>query len=133
MSTEGDVKGRIVRKVVITYTTAEDSKREQTLTLEHGGTGEQIDGIVWGDELIRKLAYLEGDTCREPKKGPGTGEWIVYSGGAARTGELKLADATQEPTGSEASLLSAELESGARTDCVWIHDIDCMWWSYCPK
>lgn len=120
MSTGGAETGRVVRKVVITYTTQEDPKTERTLTLEHGGSGEQIDGVIWGDDLMRKLAYQEGDVCREPKKEPGTGEWKVYSAQpASGTGDAKLYSTTQE--------------SGARTNCVWVHDPDCMWWSYCPK
>jgi hypothetical protein len=122
MSTKGDAgaEGRVVTKVVITYHTADDST-ERTLTMEHGGKGEPVNAIVWSDDLMRKLAYLEGETCVEPKKAPGTGDWRV-------DGATPPSDART----MEQSALTAEA-SGVRTDCIWIHDPDCMWWEYCAE
>lgn len=113
MSENGDVpadgggSGRIVRKVVFTYRLDSDPEgAERTLTLEHGGAGERVDGFIWGEELVRKLAYLENGECVEPEKGAGEGEWKLYS---------------------------AEGESGTEGDCVWVHDVDCNWWKYCAE
>jgi hypothetical protein len=102
---------RVVRKVVITYRLAEDREEtERTLTLEHGGRGEEMDGVVWSEQLIRRIAYLERDgSCTEAKKARGTGEWKVYS------------SATKESA------------SGGDGDCFWLHDPACSWWEYCSE
>jgi hypothetical protein len=121
MSTQGDAGalGRVVTKVVITYRTADDPQ-EQELTLEHGGRGESIDGVVWGEELMKKLAYLDGDGGVEPKKGPGTGDWKVYS--AAKDSDVRTVQKTE--------VMKAQT-SAVRADCIWVHDDECMWWKYC--
>jgi hypothetical protein len=111
MSTKGE-DGRqsmLLRKVVFTYRLEGDPKdMERTFTLEHGGAGDAIDGLVWNDDLMRKLAYLEREVCTEPKKAQGTGDWKVYSSNEEKAG--------------------AEAEAGK---CIWVHDEDCSWWEYC--
>lgn len=104
---EGGGTARLVRKVVVTYRLESDPEEtERTFTLAHGGAGEMIDALIWSEELMRKLAYLEADVCRVPKKAPGMGEWKMYS---------------------------AEQDSTVAADCVWVHDLDCQWWEYCPE
>lgn len=105
VQSDASVSVRLVRKVVVTYRLESDPEEtERTFTLEHGGAGETVDAVIWSEELIRKLAYLEADVCREPKKAAGTGEWKLYSA-----------------------------DSEARADCVWVHDVDCHWWQYCGE
>ncbi|MBR9990563.1 MAG: hypothetical protein KFH98_12455 [Gemmatimonadetes bacterium] len=107
MSTKGgdDRQAKLVRKVVFTYRLEGDPKdMERTFTLEHGGAGEEINGLIWNDDLMRKLAYLEREVCTEPKKAPGTGDWKVYS---------------------------ADQKAAGERECIWFHDHDCMWWEYC--
>lgn len=125
MSTKGDAGagGRVITKVVITYHTEEDPT-ERTLTMEHGGRGEMVDAVVWNPELMKKVAYLEGERCVVPRKEPGKGEWKVYtSEPAVRQTDPKLS--TMQT--------SVEQTSEVQADCVWFHDVDCFWWEYCAK
>lgn len=125
MSTKGDAGagGRVITKVVITYHTEEDPT-ERTLTMEHGGRGEMVDAVVWNAELMKKVAYLEGERCVVPKKEPGTGEWKVSA-----------AESTASQTESKTSTMetSTAQTSEVQADCIWIHDVDCFWWQYCAK
>lgn len=93
---------KLIRKVVFTYRLEDDPKEmERTMVLEHTGAGGPIDGIIWNDELMRKIAYLEGDGCTEAKKQEGTDEWKTYA------------------------------KEGERSDCFWLHNVDCIWEHYC--
>jgi hypothetical protein len=99
--------GRLVTRITVTYRNAADPKAgEYTLSLVHGGGGAEVNGVVWDNELIRKLAYLEGDDCVVPKKIAGRDEWKVETGSA---------------------------EGNAGGDCIWIHRTDCTWLEYCPE
>lgn len=109
MSTKGEDgrQARLLRKVVFTYRLEDDPKdMERTFTLEHGGAGDAVDGLVWNADLMRKLAYLEREACTEPKKAPGTGDWKVYSSKESQA-------------------------AGGAGECIWVHDEDCSWWEYC--
>ena len=113
MSEKGEVQsdaggsGTLLRRVVLTYRLDSDPEEaERTVTLEHTGGGEVIDGLIWSEELMRRLAYLEGGECREPKKATGTSGWKLYS---------------------------AEREAAPGGPCVWLHDTNCHWWQYCPE
>lgn len=145
MSDKGSVpdtaSARIITKVVLTYRLDGDPKdAERTLVLEHGSGGEIVDGIVWGEELMRKLAYLEGEKCIEPKKEPGRGDWKVFEAkGEARSRESY--DSQAATLSATASLSEAEVAAGAETrasasgdgDCIWVHQITCEWEKYCPR
>jgi hypothetical protein len=99
--------GRLIRKVTFTYRLEDDPEdAERTLTLEHDGEGEAIDGIIWSDELIGKLAYLERDGAREVRKQRGSAAWKTSS------------------AQSEAVAASAR-------NCIWLHDVTCIWSEYC--
>src|SRR5690606_8018705 len=110
MSTKGDAKagGRVITKVVITYHT-EDDPQERTLTMEHGARGQVVDAIVWGEELIKKLAYLEDGKCVEPKKGPGTGDWKVYAAEPAARKSIEQTSAMQKTSAAQSEQIN----------CVW--------------
>ena len=114
---------RIIRKVVFTYRLEGDPDDvERTWTLEHGGDGEVIDGIIWSGALMKKLAYQEQDRCRAVEKRPGKGDWKRSSGGAA-------AQQRQVSTTSEMEADTSTRSSSG--DCIWFHDVNCWWWEYC--
>jgi hypothetical protein len=98
--------GRLVKRITVTFVEAADPKAgERTLTLEHSGGGVEVNGVVWDDELLQKLAYLEGEGHVVPKKITGRDEWKVET-------------------------RSAEANAGG--DCIWLHRTDCTWEEYCP-
>lgn len=123
---------RLITKVVLTYRLESDPKdTERTMVLEHGGGGEAIDGIVWGEELMKKLAYLEGGECVEPKKELGRGDWKVYS---PETSEDSLATSSETKALSDAEVAAGETRtaSAGDGDCIWLHKFTCEWDKYCP-
>lgn len=119
-------EARIMRKVVFTYRLEGDPEDvERTWTLEHGGDGEVIDGIIWNGALMKKLAYQEQDTCREVEKRPGKGAWKRSSGRAAAQQRQVSAPESEKAARADTSTRSS---SG---DCIWFHDVNCVWWEYC--
>lgn len=98
---------RLVTRITVTYRLADDPKAgEQTRTLVHSGEGAEVDGVIWSDELMRKLAYLEGEECVAPKKLAGQDEW-------------RLEGSTTESDGGG--------------PCYWVHGTECTWMEYCPQ
>lgn len=136
---------RVITKVVISYYLQDAPDTKGTLTIAHGGDGEIVDGVIWGGELMRKIAYLEGEECREPKKAPGTGEWKTYaregeatqdSGAQEASAQEATAQTTTKATSLETMTLAATGDAGTsgeelRTECIWLHNEDCTWSEYC--
>ena len=103
---ESGIEARLIRKVVFTYRLESDPEEmERTLTMEHAGSGEAVDGFVLSEELIRKLAYLEADGGCTPVKTEAGSDWKVSA---------------------------MEKEETVRAECVWVHDLTCEWKKYCP-
>lgn len=132
--------GKLVTKIVVTYTLDGD---EREFTATHTGNGGAVDGMIWGPSLLNKLFYQEQGNNkyrpvdRKPSSGPGQGEWKVESrgGGAGQAG-------SGGATGSGGAAESGgEVESGGEMlamggppggrDCVWLHNENCTWWEFC--
>lgn len=103
---ESEKGGRLVTRITVTYRDPADPEgKEETLSVVHSGGGAEVNGVIWSDDLMRKLAYMEDGSCVEPKKITGMDEWKVE-----RT--------------------SSSTEVGS--DCVWLHRLECDWHLYCP-
>ena len=139
-SEPGTSSGRLIHRVAITYRLENDPEgAERTLVLEHGSGGEVVDGIVWSEELMRKIAYLENEQCVEPKKGPGSGDWKVYHPGeetpTQQTYDSNTASLTETRALTDADVAAGETQNSEAegTDCYWIHQPSCEWERYCPS
>src|SRR5690606_13201422 len=135
-SVPGTASARIITKVVFTYRLEGDPKdTERSMVLENGSGGEVVDGIVWGEELMRKLAYMEGKDCIEPTKREGRGDWKVYSPEAGMQSEArdtKKLSTTRSLTDADVTAGETRTSAAADGDCIYIHTITCEWDRYCP-